>query len=41
MGLFSVLYLILLSVVCLPAAILVVTKCESDFVLLVTLSVRS
>lgn len=41
MGLFSVLYLILLPVVCLPVAILVVSKCESDFVLLGTLSVRA
>lgn len=37
MGLFSVLYLILLPVVSLPAAILVVSKCESNFVLLDTL----
>lgn len=40
MGLFSVLYLILLPVVWLPAAMLVVNKCGSDFVLLGTLSVR-
>jgi len=41
MRLFSVLYVIVLSVVCLTTATLLVSKCEHDTVLLVTLSTRS
>lgn len=41
MGMFSVLYLILLPVVWLPAAMLVVNKSAGDFVILATLSTRT
>jgi len=41
MGLFSVLYLILLPVVWLPSAMLVVNKSAGDFVILATLSMRT